>query len=59
VSEPRPISVWYGNGFYLKTFRDGDGFYYTVSSSPDFATLEQVEKYNEALTDFARRYPNG
>lgn len=59
VPEPRIVSLWSGNGFFVKTFRDTDGYYYSVMTSPDFLTAEDAEKFNKGAIQFFGKPQNG
>jgi hypothetical protein len=59
MPEPRLISIWNGNGFYFKTYQGADDYYYTVVTSPDFATENEALAFNENASQYFVRYNRG
>jgi len=51
--------MWSGNGFFVKTLRDTDGYYYSVMTSPDFLTAKDAEKFNKGAIQFFGKSQNG
>ena len=58
MSDPRLISIWNGNAFYVKTYEDGDGYYYAIVHSPDFATKDEALRFTNGIINFTRKWPN-
>jgi len=59
MNSPRVVQIWNGNNFFVKTYLDTDGHYYTVTTSPDFATREEAIRFNGEVMKFARQYKSG
>jgi protein associated with RNAse G/E len=59
MNSPRVVQIWSSNNFYVKTYLDTDGTYYTVTTSPDFATRDEVVKFNGEVMNFVRLYKDG
>jgi hypothetical protein len=59
MKKPQLVSIWTGNSFYVKTYRDGDGYYYSVMMSPDFATKREADAFNNEVIQFFKGNLNG
>jgi len=59
VASPELVTIWNGNGFYVKTYQDTDGYYYSVMMSPDFLSEEQAKKFNGQIIQFVRNIQHG
>jgi|APCry1669189844_1035258.scaffolds.fasta_scaffold07842_4 hypothetical protein len=53
------VEIWNGNGFFFKTYQGGDGYYYTVMTSPDFATKEEAQAFTANASKYVMTVQHG